>query len=83
MCPAGEKGLGVWMPRFADQAAHWTLFDDSPCVHDRNAISDFNGSADIVRDEHDSKAEGLLQLAKQKEDLNLDRRIECGRRFIG
>jgi len=60
MCPAGQKSLGVWMPRFADQAAHWPLFDDAPGVHDRNAIRDFNRSADIVRDEDDPKSQSLL-----------------------
>src|SRR5215470_3314730 len=76
----GEPGM-LWPPTVTsrqqfplvrrEHTAQYALFDDLARIHHRDAVTDFDGDADIVRDEDDRHAEFALQFAEQQQDLDL------------
>ena len=71
------------MAGVAQDVVYPPALNDAPSVHDRNAVGDLDGDANVVRDENNRQPELLLQPAQQQEDLNLHRGVERCRRFIG
>lgn len=67
----------------ADHVTRAAFLNDSPAIHDRNAVGDFNRRAEIMRDENHRQAQLSLQLAQEQKHLDLHRGIECGGGFIG
>ena len=66
-----------------EQRPHGSLLDDPPGIHHGNAIGGVSDDAEVVRDEQQRKAEVVLELTQQVEDLCLDRHVERCRRFVG
>ena len=60
-----------------------TRFDDPTGIHHGDTIGEFVNDAEIVGDEQDRHASLRLQIAKQPEDLGLDRHVERRGRFVG
>ena len=78
-----QQAHGVGVLRFGKQGAHGRLFDDASAVHHRHFIGHFGDHAQVVRDEHDGGAAGLLQRVHQVKNLRLDGDIQRRRRLIG
>ena len=74
-------GIGVCVP--LEYIARGAGLDEAAGIHDREAVADLDGGADIVRDKDHGHTELPLQLAQQQQDLDLHRHIECRRRFVG
>ncbi len=54
-----------------------------PGVHHIHAAADIGDDAEIVRDEDDGGAFGLLQLFEEFQDLRLNGDVEGGGGFVG
>ena len=57
-------------------------FNDSPEVHDRDAVGDVLHDREIMRDEQVAEPHLPLQIEKQVQDLALDGDIERGDRLV-
>ena len=57
--------------------------DDAADIHDGDAVADMFDDAEVVGYEQVGKAEALLQLQQQVQDLRLYRYIERGNRLVG
>ena len=69
--------------RLREQRLDARFLDDLAAVHHDHARRDLGDDAEVVRDHRDRRAEPLLQIREQLEDLRLDRDVECGRRLVG
>jgi len=85
-CIAGnraQQAAGVRMARHAEHVHGRALFDNAPGVHDAHAIGESGNDRQIVGDP-DQRGTGLGgELLHLVQDLSLDRRVECGRGFVG
>ena len=79
----GEQAFGVRVVRAREQVSHRRFLHDLAAVHHDDARRRLGDDAQIVRDEQNRRAEALLQIAEQLEDLRLDRDVERGRRLVG
>ncbi len=83
-CSVDEsKPAGIGMRRRLHDLAQRAAFHDSPGIHDRDAIADLDRDADVVRDENHRHAEFALKFPQQKQNLDLHRGVERGRRLVG
>jgi len=78
-----EKSFGVGMARAAKNFGDRALLDDSPGVHDGDAVGDLRDDAEIVRDEKERKLEFAAKILQQRENLLLHGDVECGGRLVG
>jgi len=70
------------MQRVREDLFGVSLLDYLSQIHHRNAIRDVLDHRKIVRDEQVRQIESLLKLAKEIQNLSLDRYIECRNCFI-
>src|SRR5262245_59294147 len=70
------------MKRVAKQGRAIGNFHDAPGAHHGNSVGDIVDDREIVRDEEVSKAQFLLQIHQQIQDLRLDRNIERRGRLV-
>ena len=59
------------------------VLDGLPAVHHEDVVGDLGDHAEVVGDHDDRRAELLLQVAHQVEDLRLHRHVERGGRLVG
>src|SRR6185437_59535 len=86
---AGERGdrahqpdrIGVARP--LDDVAQRADFGDAPGIHDRHAVGSLGDDADVVGDQHDSRAMVAAELLDEGDDLRLDRHVERRGRLVG
>ena len=52
-------------------------------IHDDDALGDLGHHAEVVGDQHDGRADAVLEVAHQVEDLRLDGDVERGGRLVG
>ena len=71
------------MRRRVDHRGDRSDLDDPPGIHDGHPIAGFGDHAHVVRDQHDRGAVLLAEPAQQRNDLRLDRHVECRRRLVG
>ena len=71
------------MARRIDDLRDAALLDDASGVHDRDAIGDLDGGADVVGDEDHRHAGLALQFAQEQQNLDLHRRVERRGRLVG
>ncbi len=78
----GEQRLRVGMHRRVVDGGLVALLDDAPEIHDGDAIRGVFHHRKVVGDEQIGKAELVLQVLQQVNDLGLDRYVERGDRLI-
>ena len=78
-----EQALRVGVPGPRKQLASRRLLDLAARVHDDDVLGHLGDDAQIVRDEHDRRADAALELAHQIEDLRLHGDVERGGRLVG
>ena len=78
----GEKRHRVRVLGPHQHVADGAGLDDLPRVHDRHVIADVGDDTQVVRDQDDRHAARGDEPAQQREDLGLDRHIECRRRLV-
>src|SRR6516225_9522677 len=78
-----EQGLRVRMLGLVEYRAHRPDFDQPSLAHHGDAVRRLGDDAEIVRDEQQRQTEYPVHLAKQVENLRLDRDIEGGRGLVG
>jgi len=74
---------GVGVARRTHQILGRPDFDDTPQIHDGNALADMGDNTEIVRDEQDRKLLFCLDIGQKIDDLGPDRHIERRHRFVG
>ena len=90
---AGERGaeprhraqqpLRIGMPRRPEQLPHRGLLHLLAGIHDHHPLGDLGDDAEVMGDEHDGRADPVLQVAHELEDLRLDGHVERRRRLVG
>ena len=78
-----EQAFRVRVVRAREQVADRRFLDDLAAVHHDDARRRLRDDAQVVRDEQNRRAELLLQVAQQLENLRLDGDVERGRRLVG
>ena len=71
------------MQRTGEDLLDRALLDLASGVHHHHALAHLGHHAEVVRDQHDRRAEPVLQVAHQVEDLRLDRHVQRRRRLVG
>jgi hypothetical protein len=71
------------MRRRSEQGQHGRCFDDATGIHDGHVVGMVRHHPEVVGDEEHAHAGLGLQPAHQREDLGLDRHVQCSGRFIG
>src|SRR5262249_14988552 len=74
----GVRVLGV-----VEDVVLVALLDDPARVHDGHPVSDVRDDTHVVGDKHNGRAELVLELLDELEDLGLDRHVERGRGLVG
>ena len=75
------SGVGVqWI---AENLRRCSLFDETPRIHDAEAVSHMRVDAHVMGDEQDRRANLALNAANHTEHLLLHQDIERGRGFVG
>src|ERR1700744_3686108 len=72
----------VRMARLREDALLVAELRDTAEVHDHHVVGDMLDHRQVVRDEHVTRLELILQIHEQVQDLRLDRHVERGHRFI-
>src|SRR3954451_15608080 len=70
-----QQRAGVGVARVRVERVALGQLDDLAEVHDADAVAHVADDGEVVRDEYDRQAELALQVAKQVEDLRLDRHV--------
>ena len=78
-----QQAPRVGVLRAGEDRVRRRLLDDPAGVHDRDLVGHLGDDAEVVRDDHDGRAELALQALDQLEDLRLDGHVERGRRLVG
>ena len=73
----------IGIARMVEHRIGFAFLDHRARLHDIDPVGNPAHDAEIVGDEHETHAEPLLQVAKQCQDLGLDRDIERRRRLVG
>ena len=79
----GQQPPRVRHLRAVEQLAVPGLLDAAPAVHHQDLIGHVGDDAEVVGDQHDRRAEVVLQVAQEVDDLGLDRHVEGGRGLVG
>ena len=66
-----------------EQALGLRQLDDGAQIHDRDPVGDMAHQPQIMGDEQHGKAEPLLQLEQEIDDLRLDRDVEGRDQLVG
>src|SRR5471032_282816 len=74
---------GIGMRRTSEQVVLVALFRHASAVHHHHLLAQAGDHAEVVRDQHDRRAEVVLQVAQQLKYLRLDRDVERGGWFVG
>ena len=77
-----DQRLGVLLARRIEDRVRGADLHQLAVLHHRDLIGDLRHHAEVVRDEHDTGAVPLLQLADEAQDLGLRRHVERGGRFV-
>ena len=77
-----HQPFGVRVPWAFHDLLDGAEFDQAARIHHADAIGDLAGHAQIVSDEDRRHPEPLLQFAQEKQNLNLDGRVECRCRLV-
>lgn len=72
----GEQLARVIMLRIGEERSGRAGLDNAPALHHCDAVADLRSHTQVVRDEQDGKAEPLLDILDQRQDLRLNRDIE-------
>ena len=83
MNSGAQKAARIGMERRLHEIGDRPFFDEASRIHHGNPVGDFSGHAEIVRHEDHAHAHFLLDLAQQKQDLDLDRGVQRRGRFVG
>ena len=75
--------LRVWMRWICEDLFGRPDFHDFSKIHHGDPIADMADHRKIVTDEDHRQSKLRAQIAKQIDDLGLDRYVECGNRLIG
>ncbi len=78
-----QQSARVRMQRMSEDFADRCFLHLAPGVHHHDALGHFGDHAEVVRDQHDRRAQPRFQVAHQVEDLRLDRHIQRRGRLIG
>ncbi len=78
-----QQSVGVGMAGVSEEIVDWGLFDEAAGVHHVYATTDIGDDAEVVRDEDDGGAFGLLQLFEEFQDLRLNGDVEGSGGFVG
>jgi hypothetical protein len=70
------------MLRLREDLRGRAVLDEIPRVHHEDVFARFRDDAEVVGDHHDRRAETLLHLVHQVDDLGLDRDVEGGRGLV-
>ena len=70
------------MQRIIEDVINGAFFDDAPCIHDNDFISEIGDNTEVVGDEHNCHPHLRLEFLHETQHLRLDRHIERGRGFI-
>ncbi len=79
----GEQRLRIRMARRGEDARHIAAFDNVALLHHANRIGEAAHEIEVMGDEQDRHAIGLLQAFQQGDDLRLHGDVERGRRLVG
>ena len=79
---AFEQGPRVGVPRVVEDVVDVGVLDDFARVHDRDLVAQLGDQAQIVRNQHDGRAELRPGLPDQVDDLRLDGDVEGGGRLV-
>ena len=77
-----HEAVRIRMERAAEQHLPPTGFHDAPLVHDGHSRAEESDDREIVRDEEVRKVVLALELAKEIQDLSLDRDVEGRHRLV-
>ena len=80
---AGNKVSGVGVQWITENLRRCSLFDETPRIHDAEAVSHMRVDAHVMGDEQDRRANLALNAANHTEHLLLHQDIERGRGFVG
>ena len=78
----GQQGPGVRVFRFGKDRVDRPDLDDSPQIHDGDAMADMAHNGEVVCDEDVGEAEIGLQVFEQIDDLCLNRDVEGRNGFV-
>ena len=78
----GEQSFRIRMIRLIEELRRRRALDDTPEIHDDDAIGDVLHDAQVMADEQVREVERRLQIHEQIEHLSLDRYVERGNRFV-
>ena len=78
-----QQALRVRVLRVREDVPHAVVFDQLASIHDGHFVGDLGDHTEVVRDEQNRHATLIAQLADQREDLSLDRHVECGGWLVG
>ena len=79
----GEQLPRVGIGRLAQGPLHGPALDDAAVAHDEDRVRHGRDDPDVVRDEHDRRAEELAQASELVERLPLDCDVERARGLVG
>ncbi|KAG1079180.1 hypothetical protein G6F40_016419 [Rhizopus arrhizus] len=71
------------MLRTVQHVVHAAFFHLAAGVHHDDALAHLGDDAQVVRDQHDGRAQAGLDVAQQVQDLRLDGDVQRGRGFVG
>ena len=72
-----EQAVGVGVRRLGQHLLGVALLDAAAGVHDDDVVRGLGDDREVVRDEDDRRAEILLQVVDEVEDLRLDGDVEA------
>ena len=78
-----EQTVGVRVRRLGQHLLGAALLDAATGVHHEDVVGRLGHDREVVGDEDDRRAELLLEVVDEVEDLRLDGDVEGGRRLVG
>ena len=79
----GQQPARIRMRRMVEQLQHRRLLHGAAGIHHDHALAGLRHHAEVVGDQQDRRADPLLQLQHQPQDLRLDRNVERRGRLVG
>lgn len=73
----GHEGFGIWVEGLVVDLIFGCEFDDTPEVHDGDAVTDVAYDGEVVGDEDVREAAFFLKFSEEVDDLGLDGDVEC------